>query len=490
VTTNGETNEKGLPVANDQELTLEEAFEKTSALLDPLVPNLGIDIRLIPGQYWFFHPGWSNLRWWWEEIIQFASNIRDPILELEACYVHLRAIEESVRRKGSPVTPAISSYMEGIARKQNLLIENLCSRLYSFREKIAWLTYELFSAVCAIYLPCHKVTYRAVRKQLKTAKAPEEHALLTSRFSDAMNSLDDEHVRTLFQFRHGFIHRIGPRVDSEESPLFIARSQNAWDSVRLGRVRSRQLVHLISHVWRIFVRISREIARVPIASVDFACHSAPDDDLEKFDFAFGIHSGVATETPFGNLTIECMRECPGFKAILRPTNKVDLSDLERSDGVMRAVAKTLLQLVPDCEAEKYHGHLKSMIIHTEDKSDNLLVTTLTENLAAPYGYTAAERALEAAAPGPGKMNLWVTREVVEGVVLQEKEAWPEAAKQALLEMMKGLSPSASMIKEESMPNTPLRRHVVFRAAPRGELESLDGIAKDALVIWEQGEETK
>src|SRR2546430_13536632 len=57
------------------------------------VPHLGLEIELLPGEYWIFQPAWFNLRWWWDEIITQAELLYQLITQLTSFYLHKRALE-------------------------------------------------------------------------------------------------------------------------------------------------------------------------------------------------------------------------------------------------------------------------------------------------------------------------------------------------------------------------------------------------------------
>jgi hypothetical protein len=206
------------------ESSFKELLHEIETTRASYVPELAVTRELVPGRYWFFHPGWSNVRWWWDEIFSYSKAIPDSIRKLQSYYIHERCLAEVMLKEDRPKPLEVQAYMRELSETKGFLLDDISSRLFAFREKLAWLAYELVRATCDASVGHRKVGYHAVKRLLGTAQQPANYTGLIQQLRKSISRLDDEQIRTLFNFRHGFVHNIGPRLDSSVSKLLVLRN--------------------------------------------------------------------------------------------------------------------------------------------------------------------------------------------------------------------------------------------------------------------------
>jgi hypothetical protein len=309
--------------------------------------------------------------------------------------------------------------------------------------------------------------------------------------SKQMLLLNHKDVKELVEFRHGFVHRLSQRIHKQSPPLLLEFEKNTWDSLPIGTVRTRQIVHLASYTWRLIIRATRAIARLSTPPIGFICKTRSDEDLKKFDWNFGIHSGIGIRnTPYGPMFVRCTKQCWGFRAEFDRTAKLDdLFDLLRNRRGASAVADVIspffLKVLPDMEPETRAReiHFKYFVMRDAKSSHPvglivLLAVPGTEGLSS----TMVEDAIEGAKRHLHEGFKGIKREEAMKLFKGSAESWPEEAKKALRQMARGTNPSFDPISRNLTSSKTTRYHVVFNPATREELDPIDKASLQLMIL--------
>jgi hypothetical protein len=143
------------------------AISKTAENLAACVPTLGVSLKMVRGHYYFFHPGWFNIRWWWEEIIDYAEQARASLIDLQSHYIHQRALED-LKPGSRTERQLLANDLEDTLRTMSSQMEEVASKFFNLREKIAWLIYEMLRLTDNIYMQRWKVTYSTIARLISS----------------------------------------------------------------------------------------------------------------------------------------------------------------------------------------------------------------------------------------------------------------------------------------------------------------------------------
>src|SRR5438093_334287 len=120
---------------------LEELFRQISS--PEIIPVLGISMSEKSGEYWFLHPGLFNAGLWWQEVIDYGENVREALIRAFGYYTHEKTYDSLTTEVNlnDEAQKWVIGYIENIAKKCLVAIEDSASRLFSFREKLSWILY-------------------------------------------------------------------------------------------------------------------------------------------------------------------------------------------------------------------------------------------------------------------------------------------------------------------------------------------------------------
>lgn len=435
---------------------------------DALMPRLGVTTALVPGECWFFEPGWFNLKWRWDEITVSAQTARNSLIKLGAYYVHERVLGDFyIQELASPSIAELGHHLAQVRQVRSSLLEVVCSRLFALREKVAWVIYEIMTSHLGTYIPPTRVGYTSVRRELEsTITSGRGNVALISTLRDILAGLNDAHVQELYRFRHGYVHQLRPYMGPEQPSLLVQIRKGVWDSLKMGHLRTRFVVHLASHTWLRLVMAIRALANVPLPRIGLTFHTAPQT-VTELPYWFGVHSGIGGDTRDGRVVVTCMRECRGFKAVLRLNPRVKVRTRKLRDW-QRMVSDILLRCIPYFEPEKHSGTVKFLVL--PKKNATLLVALLTKQPAAEpllrthgeeFGEWAGQQGVEGGVP--------LERDDIERLVRESEElgSWPEVAREAMINVILGTGVRLAPIVHENAGAREQVRHVAFRSEGGG-----------------------
>jgi hypothetical protein len=455
--------------------TLERRLARGEDIDDAPTPRLDLNLQLVPGEYWLFHPSWFNVRWWWQELLTAATQSRATIIRLGAYYVHertLRVYARNNRGRGR----AFREHLAATTTTRESLMELSSMRLFALREKVAWLAYEIACALTKIYLKPHRVGYLSVCRALKQIPPGTEHFATIDKLKKILSFLGDEDMRELFDFRHGYVHRLRPRVGIQQPVLLQQREPGVWDSIKTDAIASRRVVHAAAHAWVRLLHAIEVLAEVDLPPTGILVSSRRKKPRRHLDPWFGVHSKVSLHTDYGSVRISCMRECRGFKAELSLAQRLEPKS-EQASHLLECMSDLLLKVIPCFELEKYGGHIKGFVLDSPNGQNALLFLT-SDEAATPLASTVVERYGVVLADQLNRTALVGLAEAEQIVRDGEQfHDWPVEAKEVLVTILRGEEPPTTVVGRENRRKRQLTRRVVFRATGgtdpiRGTLSTL------------------
>lgn len=436
------------------------------------IPRLGIQVSLTPGRHWLFHPRLLNMRWWWDELVEQADLVRVLLIRAWAHDWHDSALD-SLTKSRAALAPQVSEHIVTTRRLRNQDTLDVITKLFSLREKIAWLVYELSNISWNISIPPRRVGYNTVRDKLKQAATLHSSDVHLHQLRALFLSLSDEDMEALFEFRHGLVHRIGVDIDDSPEPLFIEVEPGKWDTIPMGKTRARYLLHLALHAWRQLAKGMREMTRIPLPTEYLRLYSLPVLEGTKPTQLDAIHAGIRLRTEFGDMIIRCMKRCTGFKSRLALPYFVNEDDRDLMIRLGDEIKDKMLKAVPEFAPERGSGTFKCVLTSNESRSSTIVDTYLTSTYAAERHVSAATAVVE-------RLNDEFSGEKVDFVThdhyIQNAQpfcCWPAVVQQRLIRLIDGdSSPPIALSETHPSGDSTCTLHIVF---PTGEQEETNRI---------------
>jgi hypothetical protein len=458
---------------------------------DAPTPDLSIDITLVPGEYWVFQPGWFNLRWWWEEIKTSAELTRSSLLKLQAYYVHectLRTLVSTMPDFRSP--EKLSKHLSEVLNTRSDLTEQVATRLFSLREKLAWIVYEIISSLSSIYLEPWNVSYTRVRKKLDNLTVDADQAaflLPLKKAMSALNDADNANIREFFNFRHGYVHHIRPQTDAEQPLLLLQKEKHLWDSLPTGAIRTRRVVHLASFMWLRLITAIQEVATASLPACGLNI-IAKITKADVFDPLLSLHSGAGFKFEYGEIVIKCMKECRGFLAWFTPSPDLVSLDYETAQGknCLNRVWEIMKEVIPPFEPEKHRGVLKYQILQNDNDRRHLLL--LTEGKAAdPLSESVVEQSRKRAMMDIARSGVSIDFSEMERLLLEleETKTWPEEARKGFMNTLRKVPVYGVPVTRQNPEGGLVAHHVIFRGLSRGEPTVEEAAEFEQIVLLNQ-----
>jgi hypothetical protein len=431
---------------------------------DESVPVLGINISLRPGECWLFHPRLANLRWWWDEIVTYSDALRDLIIKAWASYIHEQCFLVLLPKvRDDAYRQSLLRYCFQLRKRRTHDIADATAKLFSLREKTAWLAYELSGIYWNVRMETRRVSFHSVLDELSKVEKKYPRDSRLKELKHALERFSDENIEVLFEFRNSFVHRIGVALDDPTPPLMIETEPERWDSVPTGRIRSRYFLHLILHAWQCGIGCLKELAAMP-SPAEFLCiESQPQEDRKLPSLLNYTHSGVRIGTRFGILKIRCMKECRGFLGELwldPPLDKSEATILTLGDEI----SDIFINCMPDYEPERHRGHVK--ILNIGDKDRLFKVTfLLTTEFAAEQRKTVGQRTVDIATSE--LKNSQIERISTEDLDLSKIYPtcdWPSDVRQSYARLLREGRPSTLAIWKPATSGKRTKLHVCFRSS--------------------------
>lgn len=436
-------------------------------------PGLSLEIKKVPGEYWVFQPGWFNLQWWWDEIKTSAELARTSLMKLQAFYAHERMLEQKYLNKpGFKPSKALSKHIAQVSRTRSGLDEEIATRLFSLREKIAWLIYEVSSSLFSIYLQPWRVSYTSVKREVEKVATGNEWSDLLAALKHTLANLDNEQVSSFFAFRHGYVHRIRPKAGSEQPLLLLQMERNSWDALEGGPIRTRRIVHLASYTWLRIIKCIQMLANLPLPAFGVEAH-ADITNTKPMDHVAGVHNGIGVKLDNGELIVSCMKECRGFKAWFTP----DSDSLPPEPGSAEAVDylkniwEIIEKVIPFFEPERHGGVVKQITFHTPDNQQQHLFLVTQNEAADPITESLTQRAISRIKKeiDEGLEVFWA--DPAEGLrLVEETSAWPEETRKAVIGAIDGTGTDRIPLTRQFPGSQKIIYHVVFRSPSKDDLD--------------------
>ncbi len=408
-----------------------ELYQKLDRLLEDLkkkvslaIPTLGISMEKVPGEYWFFNPRLFNLSSWWEEVIAYSTIIHQSIVSYRAHDIHLTTLQPERS------TSSLSPYLNRIEFERNCQLENAMLRLFAFREKVAWIVYELIGHVHKP-IDFRNVSYSRVKgilSQMKSAPSGIADEALNE-MRDIFQKFDSASARKLFEFRHGITHRISLRPDRQLPPLIVSTGSSTWDTVEMGLYRFRFFDHSTAYLWNEFATLTRRLAQLYLPWITFRMKLTADLTKKKSLIDL-LHTGIGIHLQTGDLIVRCGENCRGWWGNMTLTKAFrERGDKDKKD-VIDEVKRVFLENIPLAVGEKKNGRFVFIDATTPDGLHHLFIG-FTEPTVEKYPTTIRESAIEIIQnqlEDPSLEYKWASPE--EALEAGPIDEWCDAAKEA------------------------------------------------------------
>ncbi|MCG2710338.1 MAG: hypothetical protein L6246_08505 [Thermodesulfovibrionales bacterium] len=450
-------------------------------------PHLCIELFSEPGEYWFFHPGLFNLKWWWNEIMIYSDVIRDSIIKSKAFYVHEKSLERLIEEKNlfKKKDDVLKKYCEEIVCKKGAFIEDSVSRLFSLREKIAWIIYEIISSEFNFKIDQRNISFRNIRRKILELEKKYKNNDLLKNLKIIIADMNNEHINELFEFRHAFIHKFSPKYDTEQPPLVLA-SENEWDSLPLGTIRSRYLLHLISFTWKKLIKASNSLAKLNIGPTSFKLTVEDDPSLKTSSMVDILHTGLGTITDLGKIIVRCMKRCRGYKSEFEVNSDIDLNIKENMLKIVRHIQDIMLKIIPDFEPESKKGVFKFIC----DKSSKMIITFLTLTYSesnktfVQEGIQLVDKDLD----NPNLEKEWFTVDELSKIEVEELKDWPKDVVETLINTLKKKYEGPKSIRMDYTNKNQIKYHLIFPSL-KEKLSRLEAKSQLWVIDWIEDIET-
>ena len=328
---------------------LHEFVDGYSEDISPYIPRLHLSIQGAPGEYLFFHPGPHNARWRWRELAAFAHGIEYSLLAMRAHHGFIAGF----RDLGGERQKAVATELSEATFQRDYLLDNAISRLYSIRERVAWLVYELLSPCIEKPWKYTKVSFYKIHSLVNAVRTVpatcSDYLSLDdiTRLTAVIRGFDNADTARLFEVRNNLTHRL--RLTPESSPDPIIHFKGAgqgWDIPQVGAHQYRYYDHLSFAVWTQFITQIGELSN----AVDWSrsglsiAVSKPD---RRPDFQMVAHkNGFGVKGKRWDIIVRCMKQCRGYRSdviLKKPLNPTsDKTVLEKlGDEITELVIKSV-----------------------------------------------------------------------------------------------------------------------------------------------------
>jgi hypothetical protein len=463
------------------------------------MPSMRITMSIMPGEYWFFHPGWFNLRWWWEELIGYTDTVQEAIVHILVQYVHLCEISQTLTflsKKHKLIyrklwnDRSFREYYQEQTKMRDRYIDDAATRLFSLREKISWLCFCALGATCGITAHPHKVSFYQMLDAVRNVAPPLDFKHLITQIRNSLERLDKDDFRNLMRIRHAIVHRSRAALDETPSPMILPLDRNTWDSIDLGGSGLREMVHLIITSWSLILQSLRELGRAAWPTLPFRLEVPADSDLvPDLKSVVGriqlVHLGAGVRCDEGQIIIKCMKHCDGFVGQFDIAPGQDFNDPVTRQKIHERSTKLMRTIIPEYEPERMASYSKCLysidskyFIQLMRKEDEWITRheTATDFL---------ERITEAQLEDPNYERRFFEPE--EGLKLaKQTRNWPKKVRQIVVQdvIPKGGSNNPPFVRQYSRSRR-AKYHVMFPTKLLGQARKLG--SKKNIVFFEASE---
>lgn len=289
-----------------------------------------------------------------------------------------------------------------------------------------------------------------------------------------MEQMDNEHINKLFEFRHAFIHKFSPKYDIEQPPLILA-SETEWDSIPLGTIRSRYLLHLVSFTWKKLIQSSRALAKLEVGPTAFKLTVEDNTSLKTFSRIDILHTGMGTTTDIAKIVTKCMKRCRGYWSESEVNPDIDLNIKQNMQKVVHHIKDIMLKMIPDFEPESNKGVFKFICDSKQKKILAFLTLTYSESdeTFLQQGIKSVQEDLN----NPNLEKEW--HSVDELSELEELKDLPIDVADIIINAFKGKSEGSKSIRKEYTNKNQIKYHLIFPSLK----EKLSTIKAESQVWW-------
>jgi len=405
---------------------------------DPGIRHIGVHATVRPGRHWLFTPHAHNALLWWREVLTSQNEIRRSLVECWTLHMQ-RELGEYVRQI-QPVLPPTRRRVNTIGQMRDTEVRHLASVLYSFREKIAWLLYEILSITSHLPIRRNRVGFSSVFGTLRTLLPAIMETSKRDRLIKSLQELDGEDAHAVVAFRHNVIHALRPRVDTEQPPLMLRQADGSWDSQSPSPIYARRILHCATWMWSTCVDAVREIAACDL--LPHVATTVRTQEWRQSQLPIHLHHGLNIRADRHRINVRCMSQCQGVIGELFVDQKMD----EKGRSVAFDILSRVLERCLTIYDFEYRGAHASRL-----QTPHSVILMLVREIVDPrtQNEIATENAVKDIEHHDFRFVPLGTLELTRAASFSD---WPERAHEVMRQMMIGAPPLAKVVSESANGN--------------------------------------